>query len=105
MFWIVESTGKFSQDVHAKERVEVITSHLCLNDFNVERIENALLNGSFWSYYEINKSPADGHCLLHSVICGMKLQLQMNTIYDLEDVIRLIRDETLLNIDMYVSSW
>ena len=33
----------------------------------------------------------------------MKLQLQMNTIYDLEDVIRLIRDETLLNIDMYVS--
>ena len=27
----------------------------------------------------------------------------MNTIYDLEDVIRLIRDETLLNIDMYVS--
>ena len=33
----------------------------------------------------------------------MKLQLQMNTIYDLNDVIRLIRDETLLNIDTYVS--
>ena len=34
----------------------------------IEQIENALSNGSFWFYYETNKSPADGHCLLHSVV-------------------------------------
>ena len=37
-----------------------------------------LSSGDFWKMYEINKSPGDGHCLLHSIISSLFYQLCMN---------------------------
>ena len=45
----------------------------------------------------------DGHCLLHSVIYGMKNQLSVQRTCDLIEIAELIRHETISNIDLYVS--
>ena len=57
----------------------------------------------FWKLYAIKKSPGDGHCLLHSVIYGMKNQLSVQRTCDLNEKTELIRHETTSNIDLYVS--
>ena len=49
----------------------------------------------------IEKSIPDGHCLLYSVICGMKSQINCPKIYDLNEIVRLMYHETMSNLDMY----
>ena len=60
-------------------------------------------DASFWKFYDIKKSPGDGHCLLPSVLYGVNNQIFLQNTCDLNDIIQLIRIETTSNIDLYVS--
>ena len=94
--YITNVSHKCSQEVFPPKKVDI---SLCGPD--IAQIDNALKNDYFWSYYVIEKSIPDGHCLLYSVICGMKSQINCPKIYDLNEIVRLIYDETMSNLDMY----
>ena len=73
---------------------------LCLapdNEVNISGIDQAKL----WSLFKIIKSPADGHCFLHSV--RYYLNTQLNRQYKLSNMqlIKSIRAETTKNLIYY----
>ena len=42
------------------------------NVYDVNVLESIVNSGDIWSYCDITKSPADGHCILHSLITSTK---------------------------------
>ena len=97
----------FSQAVFPAKKVKTIATPLSyISGYetpDIEQISRALSDGSFWKLYAIKKSPGDGHCLLQSVIYGMKNQLSVQRTCDLNEMTEFIRHETTSNIDLYVS--
>ena len=51
------------------------------------------VNVSFFDKYTVSKSPADGHCFLHSIIKSMQTQMGVNV--SITDLIKAIEDETM----------
>ena len=68
---------------------------LCLDD-----IKNSLNTDSFWTSYTVEHSPGDGHCFLHSVKSSLKSQWGIEVSIDI--LLRLIRDETIINRIDYI---
>ena len=58
-----------------------------------------LESGVFWEKCEINRSPGDGHCLLHSIICS--IAFQNGAIVTLSELIQAIISETTSNDSEY----
>ena len=76
-----------------KENVD-LAIRSCLYD-----VTSLLENGIFWEKYKINRSPGDGHCLLHSIISSMAFQIK--TIITLSELIQAIISETISNSSEY----
>ena len=71
-----------------------LASRFCLN-----HVASLLENGVFWEKCEINRSPGDGHCLLHSIISS--IAFQNGTVITLTELIQAIMTETKLNSSEY----
>ena len=72
---------------------------------NCERlsIEKALDKGELWKSFTIAKSPADGHCFIHSLIRALRDQHPNSTMVNYAEVLRLIAGETRRNILSYAA--
>ena len=58
-----------------------------------------------WKYCEIHKSPADGHCLLHSVVSSLKYQFLHNVDLDTNYLLGVISNEIAQYPERYVLYW
>lgn len=95
------------------------------HNFNTERHENVILDTinkvmnpentdiltllqsrvndkSLWKACQVVKSPADGHCLLHSVISSMKTQLLPPIEMNICTLLYLIQNELFCHLQRYV---
>ena len=68
------------------------------NDIN--SIQRDLDNDTFWSKYSIHKSPADGHCFMHSVaFCLSHIPNYFGANVDM--LSKKLKNETLMNEKLY----
>ena len=54
------------------------TGKTCFEDADLHDINDNLSTGLFWSTYNISKSPADGHCFMHSVVTTFNANMSDN---------------------------
>ena len=66
-------------------------------------VEKALENSELWTTFTIARSPADGHCFVHSLIRALRDQHPDSTMVNYAEVLRLIVDETKRNILSYTA--
>ena len=66
-------------------------------------VEKALENGELWIKFTIARSPADGHCFVHSLIRALRDQHPDSTMANYAEVLRLIVHETKQNILSYTA--
>ena len=71
-----------------------LASRFCLN-----HVASLLENGVFWEKCEINRSPSDGHCLLHSILSS--IAFQNGIVITLSELIQAIITETKLDSSEY----
>ena len=64
--------------------------------------KRCLLDGSFWNFYNLSKSPKDGHCALHSVISCLRFLFKNHSL-SLHKLKELIIDECLNSTDKYIN--
>ena len=73
---------------------------------NVEEIRaniiKSLNSKSFWDKCEIRVSPADGHCLIHSVVSSVNSQIGNEVYFEMSDILEAIQTETITHMDEYV---
>jgi hypothetical protein len=67
-----------------------------------DSVKKTLLNGSFWKLAKIGQSPADGHCLLHSVITGLSEQLKPSLEITIATLLQLLLNELRNHVDWYL---
>ena len=72
------------------------------NDLTVY-FRNMINSGSLWSTYKINKSPADGHCMLHSLVTCLNEQLI--PYYDRNLLIHKVSEECCANTSRYMPKY
>lgn len=63
--------------------------------FKPDYIKDLVKNKKIWKEYEIAKSPGDGHCLLHSILTGLKIVMEES--YTEDKLINSIRNELMNN--------
>ena len=68
----------------------------------VRALKDELDTGVFWSSYKVFESPADGHCLLHSVTKSFNAQHGGLNELSLKHLISMIKVETLQNESEYL---
>ena len=51
---------------------------------------------------EIRVSPADEHCLIHSVVSSVNSQIGNEVYFEMSDILEAIQTETITHMDEYV---
>ena len=67
----------------------------------IETIKPALKDGTFWSLYDVTTSPADGHCLIHSL--ARCVNSQTVQFCDTMTLLRHLHFEIITNATYYLS--
>ena len=60
-------------------------------------------NESFWSMYVVKKSPADGHCFMHSLVSCINSRMTTMTPCDNLTLFKHLRSEIVTNSAYYLS--
>ena len=60
-----------------------------------------LSDGSFWMNHVIHKSPADGHCLIYSLVTGIE-SMHPSWRISSQRILDALKQETLSNMEMYI---
>ena len=58
-------------------------------------------SGTIWDLYEVKCSPANGHCLLYSIVTSFNTQLRPSVILTVESLIEQLMHETCQNSVTY----
>ena len=88
-----------------KQQGAVVTEqHSGVYKISYDFIESLCKNGHLWTYYIIEKSPGDGHCLMHSIVTSMSSQMNSSDNIDLNYVKSAIMDEITNNSSRYVEA-
>ena len=103
---IMRHSDKFSMTITTAYKVKTIESNPPNNSaglaFSDTEIVKELLNKEkIWSCYSITKSVRDGHCLIYSVVESFNSQLDRREPITISKLIKMIRFETLKNIENY----
>ena len=69
---------------------------------NTTDIQLSLDNDRFWLTYNIAKSPADGHCFVHSIAKSLGSQLPEHVCFKKEALLEKLKIETHENAHQYV---
>ena len=64
-------------------------------------VNETMDNKSLWKFCQVTKSSADGHCLLHSVVSSLKLQLRPRVELSSTQLLEIIYDEITSHLDKY----
>ena len=62
----------------------------------ISLLESDLHNGRFGSNHYLIESPRDGHCLVHSVLAGLR---NLGMSLKLDDILKAIKIDTVDNAD------
>ena len=81
------------------------TGKTCFEDVDLHDINDHLSTGLFWSTYTIIKSPADGHCFMHSVVTTFNANMSDNigAKLDVDVLSAKLSDETMANSHEYMN--
>ena len=69
----------------------------------ISRIKAFLKNESFWTMYVVKKSPADGHCFMHSLVSCINSRMTTMTPCDNRTLFKHLRSEIVTNSAYYLS--
>ena len=102
----------------AKLEMPSDTGKTCFEDADLPDISDNLSTGLFWTTYHISKSPADGHCFMHSVVStfnsnmsdsiGVKLDVDVlsaklsNETMANSHVRQLLKDGSVINLHIRI---
>ena len=64
-------------------------------------VETCLNLNSIWDFCEINESPMDEHCLLHSIISSVKAQVNEEQGIRIDHLLQLIINNVFANYKRY----
>ena len=67
-------------------------------------LESIVNSGDIWSYCDITKSPADGHCILHSFITSIKNQFLNGAKLDVDYLLSAMKSELSVYADVYATN-
>ena len=81
------------------------TGKTCFEDVDFHDINDHLSTGLFWSTYTIIKSPADGHCFMHSVVTTFNANMSDNigAKLDVDVLSAKLSNETMANSHEYMN--
>ena len=81
------------------------TGKTCFEDVDLHDINDHLSTGLFWSTYTIIKSPADGHCFMHSVVTTFNANMSDNigAKLDVDVLSAKLSNETMANSHEYMN--
>ena len=74
------------------------------NVYDVNVLESIVNSGDIWSYCDITKSPADGHCILHSFITSIKNQFLNGAKLDVDYLLSAMKSELSVYADVYATN-
>ena len=81
------------------------TGTTSFEDVDLHDINDHLSTGLFWSTHTIIKSPADGHCFMHSVVTTFNANMSDNigAKLDVDVLSAKLSDETMANSHEYMN--
>ena len=96
----------FLDETHKSKRHNKIVLNLEKINLNkidpIEMIRSSFANGVIWNDCSVVESPADGHCLLHSVVSSMKSQLFPSNEINTSSLLSLIKNEFNSHPERYI---